>query len=242
MRPSEMWDVHLFSSYCRVSRRQAQSCRTLHCLPHKVCRVQLMWVQPVTMPSSLCLICCYSYCTWVVSEELGIVSEERSACPLCLHWALLSCPLRWMEACLEEDLPPTTELEEGLRNGVYLGKLATFFAPKMVSEKRIYDRDQSRYKVYIYILWWLGWLLTGLGGKNVIMYWGVKLVNVSQNQWFHTRCHIFVYWIFLFLPSEQRTAFQTHGQHSSVAQSHGVSGSPKGRGISHTHLTSTNPQ
>ncbi|CAG5922527.1 unnamed protein product [Menidia menidia] len=53
---------------------------------------------------------------------------------------------RWMEACLEEDLPPTTELEEGLRNGVYLGKLATFFAPKMVSEKRIYDRDQARYK------------------------------------------------------------------------------------------------
>ncbi|XP_028268969.1 ras GTPase-activating-like protein IQGAP2 [Parambassis ranga] len=53
---------------------------------------------------------------------------------------------RWMEACLDEDLPPTTELEEGLRNGVYLGKLAIFFAPKMVSEKRIYDRDQSRYK------------------------------------------------------------------------------------------------
>ncbi|XP_053726354.1 ras GTPase-activating-like protein IQGAP2 [Synchiropus splendidus] len=53
---------------------------------------------------------------------------------------------RWIEACLEEDLPPTTELEEGLRNGVYLGKLATFFAPKMVSEKRIYDRDQTRYK------------------------------------------------------------------------------------------------
>ncbi|XP_059910217.1 ras GTPase-activating-like protein IQGAP2 [Gadus macrocephalus] len=53
---------------------------------------------------------------------------------------------RWMEACLEEDLPPTTELEEGLRNGVYLGKLATFFAPKMVSQKKIYDRDQTRYK------------------------------------------------------------------------------------------------
>uniref|UniRef100_A0AAQ6A3J0 IQ motif containing GTPase activating protein 2 n=1 Tax=Amphiprion ocellaris TaxID=80972 RepID=A0AAQ6A3J0_AMPOC len=53
---------------------------------------------------------------------------------------------RWIEACLEEDLPPTTELEEGLRNGVYLGKLANFFAPKMVSEKRIYDRDQTRYK------------------------------------------------------------------------------------------------
>ncbi|XP_061906886.1 ras GTPase-activating-like protein IQGAP2 [Entelurus aequoreus] len=53
---------------------------------------------------------------------------------------------QWMEACLEEDLPPTTELEEGLRNGVYLGKLANFFAPKMVSVKRIYDKDQARYK------------------------------------------------------------------------------------------------
>ncbi|KAJ8380391.1 hypothetical protein SKAU_G00011690 [Synaphobranchus kaupii] len=53
---------------------------------------------------------------------------------------------QWMEACLEEELPPPTELEEGLRNGVYLGKLANFFAPKMVSEKKIYDRDQARYK------------------------------------------------------------------------------------------------
>ena len=66
------------------------------------------------------------------------------------YWDLLSVlclALRWMEACLEEDLPPTTELEEGLRNGVFLGKLATFFAPKMVSQKKIYDRDQTRYKV-----------------------------------------------------------------------------------------------
>jgi len=56
-----------------------------------------------------------------------------------------------MEACLEEDLPPTTELEEGLRNGIYLGKLAIFFAPKMVSHKKIYDRDQTRYKVLYYV-------------------------------------------------------------------------------------------
>ncbi|XP_044876439.1 ras GTPase-activating-like protein IQGAP2 isoform X1 [Mauremys mutica] len=53
---------------------------------------------------------------------------------------------RWMEVCLAEELPPTTELEEGLRNGVYLAKLAKFFAPKMVSEKRIYDVEQTRYK------------------------------------------------------------------------------------------------
>lgn len=52
-----------------------------------------------------------------------------------------------MEACLDEELPPTTELEEGLRNGVYLAKLGNFFAPQVVSLKRIYDREQTRYKV-----------------------------------------------------------------------------------------------
>ncbi|XP_075773078.1 ras GTPase-activating-like protein IQGAP1 isoform X2 [Pelodiscus sinensis] len=53
---------------------------------------------------------------------------------------------RWMEACLNEDLPPTTELEEGLRNGVFLAKLGNFFSPKVVSLKKIYDREQTRYK------------------------------------------------------------------------------------------------
>uniref|UniRef100_A0A663N2A6 IQ motif containing GTPase activating protein 2 n=1 Tax=Athene cunicularia TaxID=194338 RepID=A0A663N2A6_ATHCN len=53
---------------------------------------------------------------------------------------------RWMEVCLEEELPPTTELEEGLRNGVYLAKLAKFFAPNVVSDKKIYDVEQTRYK------------------------------------------------------------------------------------------------
>ncbi|MEQ2212851.1 Ras GTPase-activating-like protein iqgap1, partial [Xenoophorus captivus] len=43
-------------------------------------------------------------------------------------------------------LPPTTELEEGLRNGVYLAKLGNFFAPQTVSLKKIYDREQTRYK------------------------------------------------------------------------------------------------
>lgn len=61
------------------------------------------------------------------------------------HMLFLSC--RWMEACLGEDLPPTTELEEGLRNGVYLAKLGNFFSPKVVSLKKIYDREQTRYKV-----------------------------------------------------------------------------------------------
>uniref|UniRef100_A0A670ZBY9 IQ motif containing GTPase activating protein 1 n=1 Tax=Pseudonaja textilis TaxID=8673 RepID=A0A670ZBY9_PSETE len=53
---------------------------------------------------------------------------------------------RWMEACLNEELPATTELEEGLRNGVHLAKLGNFFSPKVVSLKKIYDREQTRYK------------------------------------------------------------------------------------------------
>lgn len=73
---------------------------------------------------------------------------ERYQTGFTLRFVLLSFnPSRWMEVCLVEELPPTTELEEGLRNGVYLAKLAKFFAPKMVSEKKIYDVEQTRYKV-----------------------------------------------------------------------------------------------
>ncbi|CAL1534100.1 unnamed protein product, partial [Lymnaea stagnalis] len=52
----------------------------------------------------------------------------------------------WIEACINEELPPTTELEEGLRNGVFLGKLAHFFAPNVAPLKKIYDKEQTRYK------------------------------------------------------------------------------------------------
>ncbi|KAM6234220.1 ras GTPase-activating-like protein IQGAP3 [Porphyrio hochstetteri] len=53
---------------------------------------------------------------------------------------------RWMEACLREELPPPTELEESLRNGVVLAKLGHCFAPTVVPLKKIYDREQARYK------------------------------------------------------------------------------------------------
>lgn len=55
--------------------------------------------------------------------------------------------VRWMEACLHEELPAPTELEEALRNGVYLAKLGHCFAPDVVPLKKIYDTDQERYKV-----------------------------------------------------------------------------------------------
>ncbi|NXX55113.1 IQGA3 protein, partial [Scopus umbretta] len=53
---------------------------------------------------------------------------------------------RWMEACLSEELPPPTELEESLRNGVVLAKLGHCFAPAVVPLKKIYDREQTRYR------------------------------------------------------------------------------------------------
>ncbi|XP_076746531.1 ras GTPase-activating-like protein IQGAP3 isoform X1 [Maylandia zebra] len=53
---------------------------------------------------------------------------------------------RWMEACLGEELPAPTELEEALRNGVILAKLGHRFAPSTVPQKKIYDPEQLRYQ------------------------------------------------------------------------------------------------
>ncbi|XP_070822093.1 ras GTPase-activating-like protein IQGAP3 [Chaetodon trifascialis] len=53
---------------------------------------------------------------------------------------------RWMEACLGEELPAPTELEEALRNGVILAKLGHRFAPNAVALKKIYDPEQLRYQ------------------------------------------------------------------------------------------------
>ncbi|CAJ1061313.1 ras GTPase-activating-like protein IQGAP3 [Xyrichtys novacula] len=52
---------------------------------------------------------------------------------------------RWMEACLGEELPAPTELEEALRNGIILAKVGHRFAPKVVNLKKIYDPEQLRY-------------------------------------------------------------------------------------------------
>ncbi|CAK1540048.1 unnamed protein product [Leptosia nina] len=53
----------------------------------------------------------------------------------------------WMEACLKESLPPVTEFEECLRNGVYLAKLGHFIAPDLLPLNKIYDIEQRRYKI-----------------------------------------------------------------------------------------------
>ncbi|XP_059474142.1 ras GTPase-activating-like protein IQGAP1 isoform X2 [Neocloeon triangulifer] len=52
---------------------------------------------------------------------------------------------KWLESILQISLPPLTELEENLRNGVVLARLGHLIAPEVVSLSKIYDIDQSRY-------------------------------------------------------------------------------------------------
>ena len=58
---------------------------------------------------------------------------------------------RWMEACLKDELPPTTELEEALRTGVIMARLGNFFAPDVVPVRKIYDRELKRFQVSLEI-------------------------------------------------------------------------------------------
>lgn len=52
---------------------------------------------------------------------------------------------RWLEAVLKENLPEVTELEQNLRNGVILAKLAASFAPEIVQRRKIFDLDEEKY-------------------------------------------------------------------------------------------------
>ncbi|XP_064650547.1 ras GTPase-activating-like protein IQGAP1 isoform X2 [Lineus longissimus] len=79
----------------------------------------------------------------MTAEEMDSKRKENVAYEYLCH---LEEAKVWIEACINESLPPTTELEEGLTNGVFLAKLAHFFAPEVVSLKKIYDKDQTRYK------------------------------------------------------------------------------------------------
>ena len=53
---------------------------------------------------------------------------------------------QWIEDCIKEELPPTTALEENLRNGVYFAKLGHFCAPNVVPKRKIFDYDQNKWK------------------------------------------------------------------------------------------------
>lgn len=53
---------------------------------------------------------------------------------------------KWIESCIEDELPPSTELEEALRTGVILCKLGHWCAPDVLPLRKIYDFDESRFR------------------------------------------------------------------------------------------------
>jgi len=49
-----------------------------------------------------------------------------------------------MESCLEEEIPPIVQLEEALRDGVILARLAKVFAPDLVP--RIFEAQKLQFR------------------------------------------------------------------------------------------------
>ena len=60
------------------------------------------------------------------------VNQPTFCSKLCFNTSFFQEAKQWMEECIKEELPATTELEEGLRNGVILAKLGHFMAPMVV--------------------------------------------------------------------------------------------------------------
>ncbi|KAE8749069.1 hypothetical protein FOCC_FOCC004237 [Frankliniella occidentalis] len=81
----------------------------------------------------------------------------------------------WMEAVLGEKLPSAAQLEESLRNGVYLAQLAHIVTPEDVPLNRIYDREQKRYR------------MAGLQFRHTdnINYWIKSLKSTNLPKTFH---------------------------------------------------------
>ncbi|XP_020296828.1 ras GTPase-activating-like protein IQGAP1 isoform X2 [Pseudomyrmex gracilis] len=80
---------------------------------------------------------------WKSAEEMDEQRKKTLAYEYLCH---LEEAKKWLEACLRESLPPTIELEENLRNGVYLAKLGNFMAPDVLPLNKVYDMEQRRYK------------------------------------------------------------------------------------------------
>ncbi|XP_071452887.1 ras GTPase-activating-like protein IQGAP2 [Hetaerina americana] len=78
------------------------------------------------------------------AEEMDEERQKNIAYQYLCH---LEEAKKWMEVCLKETLPQTTELEENLRNGVYLAKLGNFISPEIVNLSKVYDIEQKRYKI-----------------------------------------------------------------------------------------------
>eukprot|EP00123_Amoebidium_parasiticum_P015328 comp22903_c0_seq1/m.36223 comp22903_c0_seq1/g.36223 ORF comp22903_c0_seq1/g.36223 comp22903_c0_seq1/m.36223 type:complete len:1356 (-) comp22903_c0_seq1:111-4178(-) len=75
------------------------------------------------------------------------MDEERQRLTAYEYLCHLEETKKWMEQCIEEELPASVELEEMLTNGVHLAKLAKFFNKSEAMRKRkIYDENLSVFK------------------------------------------------------------------------------------------------
>ncbi|KAK2707604.1 ras GTPase-activating-like protein IQGAP1 [Artemia franciscana] len=79
----------------------------------------------------------------ITAEKLDQKRRENLAYEYLCH---LEEAKKWIEACIREELPAIGDLEENLRNGVYLAKLGNFFAPGIASRTKIFDVNQERYR------------------------------------------------------------------------------------------------
>uniref|UniRef100_A0A0K2T0J2 Ras GTPaseactivatinglike protein IQGAP1like [Bombyx mori] n=1 Tax=Lepeophtheirus salmonis TaxID=72036 RepID=A0A0K2T0J2_LEPSM len=75
-----------------------------------------------------------------------LMDEEREKQLAYEYLCRLEEVRRWVESCIHESLPSPTEFESQLRNGILLAKLAHFFAPEVVSLKRIFDPLGEKYE------------------------------------------------------------------------------------------------
>ncbi|XP_063225075.1 ras GTPase-activating-like protein IQGAP1 isoform X2 [Bacillus rossius redtenbacheri] len=105
-------------------------------------------------------------------EEMDEIRQKNLAYEYLCH---LEEAKIWLEAVLKEQLPPPTELEESLRNGVYLAKLGHLVAPETVPLSKIFDTEQKRYRV------------AGLQFRHTdnINYWLKSLESVELPLTFH---------------------------------------------------------
>lgn len=59
--------------------------------------------------------------------------------------------LRWLEFVISETLPSATELEDSLQSGVILCKLGMKLLPSEAMWKKVYDLDQTKFKVSVLV-------------------------------------------------------------------------------------------
>ena len=90
--------------------------------------------------------CLVMMLTVVVCLLLLIVCGTLDCCQMCFVRGFL-LPHRWMAVVLGIDLPRLTEFESSLCNGVFLCGLGEAVLPSDAMWTKVYDRDQTKFKV-----------------------------------------------------------------------------------------------